>query len=180
MLYRINPGMNAVDFKGQTPLHTAAACWAGEAVMNELISKGGMILYGKCSFREHVDRYGLSDKAFRQNPDRNGWINDDVYQVWVKCPHEGDYPCFGSDVRADGVNRIVRELGLSGAPDSAISRTMGWICDNIEIVCVRSHEKQSLVRISAPNLRGLVKEYDKMKVPSKSNNRVPLGERSQE
>jgi hypothetical protein len=174
LLYRFNPRINAVDFKGQTPLHTAVRYSAGEAIKEDLIDKGGMILYASCKFLELRDQYGLPLNVFCTNVEGSGWRGNDAYEVLVECPVKTGYHCNQSAVLAEGTNRIVRELGLRGAPDSSISKKIGWILDNSETACVRYEQRikavqggrqystveRNLIGIYAPNLRGLVKEYN--------------------
>jgi ankyrin repeat protein len=162
LLYRFNPPINAVDFKGQTPLHTAARYSAGEEIKQDLIDKGGMIKFGRLR-----GQYGLAANVFCTDLESKGWRGNDAYEVLVECPVKTGSHCNQAAVLPEGKERIVHELGLSGAPDSLTSRIIGWILDNIEPDSVsyqeradRSSVERSLIRTYGPNLRGLVKEYN--------------------
>lgn len=166
MLYRFNPPINGPDFTGQTPLHTAARYSADEEIKQDLIDKGGVIFSTSWKFGD-PRQYGLPVNVLCVNFERSGWRGNDAYEVLVECPVKTASHCNQAAVLAEGKERIVRELGLSGAPDSQTSRIIGWILDNIGSDSVSSQERadhssveRSLTRIYGPDLRGLVKKYN--------------------
>lgn len=168
ILYRFDPPVNAVNFRGETPLHAAASSSAGEPIRSELIEKGGRILHPSEALLLRRERYGLPPSVFPSiDSSADGWIGDDAYQVRVECPVVTGHACNRLTVLAEGEAKMVRELRLSGARGSSIGRTIGWILDNVETHRVEyrvvrspsSSVEVSLVRIHGPNLRGLVDEY---------------------
>lgn len=173
LLYKFKPRVNVIDYKGRTPLKIALISKADARIIAELGKMGGKNLYDDCSSEEALNKEikNSFQKGYKQNKNISNWLGDDVYQVWVEDDRSRPY-VYGYDARQtalfEGRERIIRELRLSGASESELSKRIELILDNAHVACSRLDKNARiithfLVRICAPDLRKLVDQYGKQK-----------------
>lgn len=134
------------------------------------------MLWDDCSSQEEALDAALTNSSrkghHKQNENVGKWLGDDVYQAWMEADRSPRSRVYGYDARQnalfEGRERIIGELGLQGAADSALSKRTELILDNAHVACSRLDKNARiithyLVRICAPDLKNLVVQYNKQK-----------------
>lgn len=169
LLYKYKPNINAIDYKGRTPLQMALKYHADKTIVEDLKKKRGKVLWDGCRGQD----YALNTKQTRspgkstnQNRNKGKWSGNDVYYIWIEIDHTRRYE-HGYDSRRaalfTGRQTIIKELGLGGAAEPELSNKIDLILDNAHVLCATEDKSKRrisgyIVRISAPNLRKIVNQ----------------------
>lgn len=162
LLYKFNAEINSVDTMNRTPLHVAVELNVKRDIVDELVRRGGRILYPPCGFRETVlAKYPelAKNDIIREVGEAEGWIDDDAYQVWV----EGTRRSVEGLQAAD--DKLSREFGMKRLWSEAAMKIRALIASPPN-ACNRKDpatgQEQWLARVAYPGLRDLLNQYHKI------------------
>lgn len=164
LLFRHNYDVNALDYDASTPLQRALKVGVERDIVNELVRRGGRVLYPVCEFRKAVaGRYPALARGdvIREIGEQEGWISDDVYQIWLK--ETGDRHIDGPGAKKEFLyNFDLEKMESDAVPCGTLISLIAYQLGPPEDACHRSDPKtgtkQWLARLAYPGLRDIVRD----------------------